>query len=142
MRRLLPLFLLITFGAATMSLAQKPVRSPEAVYRAYQKALQTEDWSKIKPFVAAATVTAMESLKDVPRGVKRSKAMQPQGVNVLKQEVSGDSARLEVTGTRDGELWQGSVEFAREGGAWKIVKERWLPTRMAQPPPGGAAPAH
>ncbi len=138
MKRLSLALAVIGLAAAGASLAQNAAPGPEAVYRAYQKALQTEDWSKIKPFVAAATVKAMEGLRDMKRGLRRTKEMQPHDVTILKQEITGSTARLETTGQRDGEPYNGAIELAREGGVWKIVKERWRPASMDQP--SGAAP--
>ncbi len=135
----LPLtFVTLVLAAASASHAQKTSPGPEAVYRAYREALQTEDWTKIKPFVAAATANAMEGLRDMKRGLRRTKEMQPHNVKILKQEITGSTARLEATGERDGEAYNGAIELAREGGAWKIVMERWRPASMDQP--SGAAP--
>jgi hypothetical protein len=96
----------------------------EAAYRAYEKALASGDLAALEKTLAG-DVKAELTGPDAAVKLEMIKAFRPTNVVVAAVHVTNDTATLEVTGDMQGQKAKAEVRMAKEGGAWKVVKEEW-----------------
>jgi hypothetical protein len=108
--------------AAETAAAQK---SPQAkVYADFLRAVQKEDLGALRKLFTKEQAKNLDD-PDAQKMVKMVKMMSATDVKVLKVAEKGDTADLTVTGSQDGSVVNGVVHMAKEGGAWKVVREEW-----------------
>ncbi len=108
--------------AAETAAAQK---SPATkVYMEYLAAVQKEDLAALKKLFTKEQAKHLDD-PDAKKMVGMVKMMSATDVKVLKVAEKGDTADLTVTGKQDGNVVNGVVHMAKEGGAWKVQQEEW-----------------
>ena len=108
--------------AAETAAAQK---SPATkVYMEYLAAVQKEDLSALRKLFTKEQAKHLDD-PDAKKMVGMVKMMSATDVKVLKVAEKGDTADLTVTGKQDGNIVNGVVHMAKEGGAWKVQQEEW-----------------
>ncbi len=99
--------------------------SPQAaVYRAYEKAVQSGDMEALKKVVSAEAVEQLSG-PDAEEMMGFMTLFLPNNVEFLRVTVEGESAVLNVSGELDGEQVEGSIEFVLEEGQWKVAGSSW-----------------
>lgn len=97
-------------------------KSPQAkAFEAYLKALHAKDLAALKKAVMAEAAKELAS-PEAKEMLGLMEAMAPKKVEYLRVTESGDKATLEAK-AEDGSV--GTIDCAREGGAWKIGKQSW-----------------
>lgn len=107
----------------------------ERIYQDYHKALQAEDIETLKKFLASDSLKELTG-EGVELRIRMIKEFLPSDIEVTKTLVSGSKATLKVAGKMKDQKMTGEVEFVKEGGAWKIVKENWQVSLEIETPRG------
>lgn len=96
-------------------------KSPQAkAYESYLRAVRSGDLAALKKCVTKDIAQMLEDPEAKER-IEMVKSITPAKVEYLRVKESGDAATLEAQ-SEDG---KGTIECAREGGAWKIGQQRW-----------------
>jgi len=99
--------------------------SPQAaVYRAYEKAVQSGEIEALKKVVSAEAAEQLSG-PDAEEMMGFMTLFLPKNVEFLKVTVEGESVVLNVSGELDGERVEGSIEFVLEEGQWKVAGSSW-----------------
>ena len=116
------------FTLSTPGLA-KATPPLEQAYLNYRAALKTGKWKQIKPHINTSRAKEIEAAgPDTPKQfIEFSTMMSPplKKLRFLKEKISGDKGTLNVKQNRPGLLITGTLQFAKEGGSWKLVTEDW-----------------
>ncbi len=97
---------------------------PGKAYRAYLSVLKAGDVAKIRAYLSAERSKQMTN-EELKKMLPVIQAMMATDVKIAAGAVDGDHATLNVTGKDNGAPSTGTVDMAREGGAWKVEKESW-----------------
>ena len=94
-------------------------------YASYYRAKLTGDIDEVKKWVAKEHVKDLDSEMGKAM-IKMSMNIDPKEVEIVKTDISGDSAKLTVKGrTDDQSPATGSVEMVLENGQWKVDIDKW-----------------
>ncbi|MBX9689207.1 MAG: hypothetical protein K2X27_21035 [Candidatus Obscuribacterales bacterium] len=120
------------------ALAQAESLSPKETYLKYRSALlSAKTVNEIMPFMCKKVQSEIES---TPQDMKPMifgliKETTPSSVQVISEEIDGDSANLKLSSAGSQtpppgaksikEDTKGSVKLLKENGVWKIDKESW-----------------
>jgi hypothetical protein len=128
----------LTLAIACSGCGKKPGTAIEEGYRAYEAALASGDMTAIAD---ALTGSVKEELAgpDIAMKLELIKAMRPTDIQIGEIFVTNTAATMLVTGAQMGRVAKGEVRMAKEGDAWKVVKEEWsmdMSVEVADPSPG------
>lgn len=100
---------------------------PGKAYMAFDKAARTGNLEEMKKFGSNSRPMPKMSAEDTKQMIEMMKLMRPANVKVTGGFVSGDHATLNVEGVDPDSKSKihGTIEMGREGGAWKLVAEKW-----------------
>jgi hypothetical protein len=94
-------------------------------YASYYKAKLAGDIDEVRKWVVKEHVKDFDSEMGKAM-IKMSMSIDPKEVEIVKTDISGDSAKLTVKGTtNDQTLATGSVEMVLENGQWKVDIDKW-----------------
>jgi WD40 repeat protein len=96
----------------------------ESIYSDYHRALHEENIEALKGLLSAERQKELLD-EDVAMKLKLVKQFLPANIKVTGSEVSGDKAILKTEGQSQEQKANGTVEFIKEGGSWKVSKENW-----------------
>jgi hypothetical protein len=89
------------------------------IYERYLAAIKAGDLAKAKTFLTAGKAKETKSVADLD-------VISPKNDLAEHDEIiEGDDATLIVTADVGGNASKGTIQFAREGGKWKILSELW-----------------
>lgn len=94
-------------------------------YASYYKAKLAGDIDEVKKWVVKEHVKDLDS--EMGRMmIKMSMKIDPKKVNIIKTDISGNSAKLTVKGTTDAQSpATGTVKMVLENGHWKVDIDKW-----------------
>ncbi|MHC4608556.1 MAG: Cif family virulence factor [Planctomycetota bacterium] len=97
------------------------------IYAAYRQAVGEGDVEGMKKHLGREKVAELDKAGEmVGMAIEMMQALMPDEVAVTGSDVVGEKASIVVKGTDpDGNTVKGLVNFEREDGAWKIVKESY-----------------
>ena len=108
--------------------------SPAAIYGLYLAELKNGDIEGMCEYVTEEKVKQLEAIPQAQQQqmVAMVQMMAPVEYTVIEEKIDGDTATLVLTGKGkdfSGNITdqKGTVTFKKEGGAWKVVKEKWGP---------------
>ena len=108
---------------------------PLDAYKAYLHAAATATSPEaLFPFISTDYKTVLQQAPKTEVAKMLSMSIAKQGLadlKVVNQQVEGDKAGLEMTGTiADGRASSGKATLVKEAGAWKLDEEAWAtPTK-------------
>jgi hypothetical protein len=108
--------------AAETAAAQKTPQA--AAYADFLRAVQKEDIPALRKLFTKEQAKNLDG-PDAKKMVGMVRMMSPTEIRVLKVVGTGDKADLTVTGKQDGNVANGVIHMAKEGGAWKVEQEEW-----------------
>ncbi|HUR82344.1 MAG TPA: ankyrin repeat domain-containing protein [Thermoanaerobaculia bacterium] len=116
-RALRPALLLGVLVCALSAFASTDTLFP--IYERYLAVIQSGDLAKAKTFLTTGKAKETKSIADLD-------VISPKNDVAEHDEIiEGDDATLIVTADVDGNPSKGTIQFAREGGRWKILSEMW-----------------
>jgi hypothetical protein len=100
---------------------------PGKVYMAFDKASRSGNLNEIKKYGSKTMPMPKMSDEDTKKMLELMKMMRPSKIRILGGFANADHATLTVDGEdpMDKSKAHGTVELAKEDGAWKILKEKW-----------------
>ena len=117
MRRGLRLACILGVLVAALSASAEDTFFP--IYQRYLAAIKANDLAKAKSFLTAGKAKEAKSVSDLD-------VISPKkDLRKHEEVIEGDDATLVVTADIEGNPSTGRVQFAREGGKWKILSELW-----------------
>jgi len=99
--------------------------SPSETYKSYLEAVYSGDLVKGKTLLAEKCLKDMEASGDADNFFKMMGGMEPKEVQIINEDVQGDTASLEVKGKNFGGDCKGTITLNKENGEWKVAKEAW-----------------
>jgi tricorn protease-like protein len=103
----------------------KPSSDEEALkilYDNFRKAMKSGEFKELKKYLSADAIKEMEQLGDPQDMMSMAAGFVPTESTVTDVTVSGNEATLVFEGKTGGQEGEGTVDFVKEGGAWKIKK--------------------
>ncbi|MBI4834607.1 MAG: PD40 domain-containing protein [Planctomycetes bacterium] len=103
----------------------KPSSDEDALkilYDNFRKAMKSGDFKELKKYLSADAIKEMEQLGDPQELMSMAIGFMPTETTVTDVAISGDEGTLSFEGKMGDQEGEGSVDFVREGGAWKIKK--------------------
>ena len=100
---------------------------PGKAYMAFDKAARAGNLAEIKKAASSTRPMPDMSPEDIKQMMEMMKLMRPANVKITGGFISGDHATLNVEGQESSSKSKvrGTIEMAREGGAWKLLGEKW-----------------
>ena len=94
---------------------------------AFDKASRAGNLTEMKKFASNTRPMPEMSAEDTKQMIEMMKLMRPSSVKVTGGFVSGEHATLNVEAVDPDSKAKvhGTIEMAREGGAWKLLAEKW-----------------
>ena len=127
--RLVCLVFLIS-AVATTSAAQPANQTAAEFYMSYRAAMgKAKAIEDLAPFMSKEMKGQVDSTPAAERPKMfefvKEMTLAMKGVKVVKEAKAGDGVTLTVEGMDGKEKMTGEVQIVREGGAWKMGRERW-----------------
>ena len=97
---------------------------PGKVYLAYAKVLAAQNAKEMRKMVCADTAKEMDT-PDFKKMLSIVAEMHATDIKITGGAVDGNNATLLATGKEGGQLSNGTITMASEGGAWKVCREQW-----------------
>lgn len=100
---------------------------PGKVYIAFDKASRAGDLASMKKYASKTSPLPEMDAEETKQMLEIMKALRPVKVKITGGFASADHASLSVEAESpfDKKKMNGTIEMAREDGAWKILKEKW-----------------
>lgn len=134
LRRIGVALVLLVFVSVAGLAAPTPAdleKTPQAkAFRTQAKAAAADDYEGFKKATMAEGVAMMEKqMKEMGKtpkdGMKLMAMLTPGDIRFTDLKVDGKKATLSATGKSDGQAMKGSIDFAEEGGQWKVGRQAW-----------------
>jgi hypothetical protein len=100
---------------------------PGKTYTAFDKASRAGNLAEMKKYASKTRPLPEMNAEETKQMIELMKMMRPAKLKIIGGYVSGDHATLNAEGEdpSDKSKMHGTIEMAREDGAWKILVEKW-----------------
>ena len=102
--------------------------SPSGAYETYRQSVQSKDPAKVRKCVPRAVWKELGDNETAKGKLELLAQLMPEKVDVKDEKITGKTATLKVSASKDGQTMEGNISLVMEDGTWKVSKEEWSAT--------------